>query len=778
MGLRRRHDRRPSANPSHTYTANGTYTARLTVTDVTAGKTGTATVPIIVGNTRPTVTIFAPPDGGFFEFGDSLPYAVSVTDPEETVDCSKVIVQPALGHDEHAHPETSTTACSGTAKTFLDEGHAEANAFWVIDARYTDSGGQGGSQPLTASATSIYRPKRFQAHYYDDNSGVAVEFNAAAENGQYVGAIQDNDWIKYEGMNFSGIDGLRYRVSAGPEGGGRIEARIGSPTGQLIATTPVNSTGGWFTFATTATTPITVPAGKHDVYLVFRSNPGVNWSMTLDAFEAVGAGVGTGQPVDPKEPRIDRTTGGDWVGKYGKAGYFMPLSDQSLPTGVTVTPNAAAQSFTSAATSTLRRALQRADGNGRRAATWFNQATGAFDIAVDVPAGKQYDLDLYFTNYDNNPREQTVQLVKRDGTPFAPSVAVSNFVEGQWVGWTIDEPVTVQVRKTSGNNTVMSGLFLSEVAVTDTTAPTVAATANPAPNAAGWHRTLPLTIAIAGDDGPGSGIDALEYALGDAAWTPYSAPVAITADTASELRYRATDKAGNVSVVGTLPIKVDTVAPTAAANVTPSGTITLSGADARSGLDRLEYALDDGAWTTYTAPVEVTAAGAHTVRYRATDVAGNVSEIQQATFTTGTGVTIKGTVPSTLALTFGEPAGFGVFTPGVARTYAATTTASVISSAGDATLSVADTGSSAPGHLVNGAFSLPSAVRVSASSSNGTALPGGALSGALLPLLSYTGPQTHDAVSIAFSQAIGVDDRLRTGDYGKTLTFTLSTTAP
>ena len=135
-----------------------------------------------------------------------------------------------------------------------------------------------------------------------------MEFDAAAENGQYVGAIQDNDWIKYEGMNFSGIDGLRYRVSAGPEGGGRIEARIGSPTGQLIATTPVNSTGGWFTFATTATTPITVPAGKHDVYLVFRSNPGVNWSMTLDAFEAVGAGVGTGQPVDPKEPRIDRTT--------------------------------------------------------------------------------------------------------------------------------------------------------------------------------------------------------------------------------------------------------------------------------------------------------------------------------------------------------------------------------------------------------------------------------------------------------------------------------------
>ena len=116
---------------------------------------------------------------------------------------------------------------------------------------------------------------------------------------------------------------------------------------------------------------------------------------------------------------------------------------------------------------------------------------------------------------------------------------MTNFVEGQWVGWTVDEPVTVQVRKTSGNNTVMSGLFLSEVAGADTTAPTVAATTSSAPNAAGWHRELPLTVAITGDDGAGSGIDTLEYALGDGPWAMYSAPVAITADTTAELRYRA-----------------------------------------------------------------------------------------------------------------------------------------------------------------------------------------------------------------------------------------------
>ena len=48
------------------------------------------------------------------------------------------------------------------------------------------------------------------------------------------------------------------------------------------------------------------------------------------------------------------------------------------------------------------------------------------------------------------------------------------------------------------------------------------------------------------------------------------------------------------------------------------------------------------------------------------------------------------------------PAGFGTFAAGVANTYTASTTANVISTAGNALLVVTDTSSTAPGHLVNG----------------------------------------------------------------------------
>ncbi|WP_156028285.1 gluzincin family metallopeptidase [Candidatus Solirubrobacter pratensis] len=138
---------------------------------------------------------------------------------------------------------------------------------------------------------------------------------------------------------------------------------------------------------------------------------------------------------------------------------------------------------------------------------------------------------------------------------------------------------------------------------------------------------------------------------------------------------------------------------------------------------------------------------------------------------------VSGTVPATLSLTLGAPGAFGPFVPGVQKEYGAQTTANVISTAGDAALTVADPSATAPGHLVNGAFSLPSALQVSATSpaGKGAAAPLGA---SPLPLLTWTAPVGNDAVAVAFTQTIGQNDALRTGAYSKTLTFTLSTTAP
>jgi predicted acyl esterase len=114
-----------------------------------------------------------------------------------------------------------------------------------------------------------------------------------------------------------------------------------------------------------------------------------------------------------------------------------------------------------------------------------------------------------------------------------------------------------------------------------------------------------------------------------------------------------------------------------------------------------------------------------------------------------------GTVPATLALTLGGAASFGAFTPGVAREYTAQTTANVISTAGDATLSA-----SGPVSMKNGTFTLASPLGVEISPS------------------SWAGPVSNGPAAITFRQSIGANEPLRTGTYAATVTFSLSTTTP
>jgi hypothetical protein len=140
-----------------------------------------------------------------------------------------------------------------------------------------------------------------------------------------------------------------------------------------------------------------------------------------------------------------------------------------------------------------------------------------------------------------------------------------------------------------------------------------------------------------------------------------------------------------------------------------------------------------------------------------------------------------GSVPATLSLTLGTAAAFVAFTPGVDRDYDTSMTASVISTAGDARLSLSDPGSDATGRLTNGTFSLAEPLQASASSARGLGAvlaPLSTTAGSPLSLLTYSGPVSNDAVTIAFRQHIAPTQALRTGAYTKTLTFTLSTTTP
>ncbi|MFD1146818.1 ThuA domain-containing protein [Saccharothrix hoggarensis] len=291
------------ANPSHTYTANGNYTARLTVTDAD-GKSASANVSIVVGNTAPVITLTSPVDGGFIDFGDQVSYRVTVTDAEDgTVDCQNVVVQPALGHDEHAHGYEQYRGCEGLAVMSGDEGHAGANIFGVLTAKYTDKGAPGVA-PLTSEAILVLQPKHKEAEFYeesgrapggvgDDAAGVQRENTTDTGGGQNIGFITDGDYFSLAPANLTGIDQVRFRVASG-SGGGLVEIRVGAPDGPVAGTATFGGTGGWQNWTTvTAELADNPPAGSK-LYFVTRRPQGsttTSYLANINWVEFVGQGV-------------------------------------------------------------------------------------------------------------------------------------------------------------------------------------------------------------------------------------------------------------------------------------------------------------------------------------------------------------------------------------------------------------------------------------------------------------------------------------------------------
>ncbi|GIF09866.1 glycoside hydrolase [Actinoplanes siamensis] len=107
-----------------------------------------------------------------------------------------------------------------------------------------------------------------------------VETEPSTEGGMNVGYLENGDYIKVKGVAFgSGATSFSARVASGTSGG-RLELRLGGPTGTLVGTCTVAGTGGWQTW-TTVTCPVSGATGTQDLYLRFTGGSGylfnVNW---------------------------------------------------------------------------------------------------------------------------------------------------------------------------------------------------------------------------------------------------------------------------------------------------------------------------------------------------------------------------------------------------------------------------------------------------------------------------------------------------------------------
>ncbi|MDL5204898.1 family 16 glycoside hydrolase [Streptomyces sp. ALI-76-A] len=215
-----------------------------------------------------------------------------------------------------------------------------------------------------------------------------------------------------------------------------------------------------------------------------------------------------------------------------------------------------------------------------------------------------------------------------------------------------------------GHGQMQGILVVTEGGGEDTTPPETAARVTGAQNAQGEYVGSASVAISATDEDGGSGVDAVQYAVGDTGdWLPYTAPVVVDQVGGHTIRYRALDKAGNVSPEKSVrftvvpPASDDTAPPDTSATVSGQqnadgtyvdmATVTVTASDTGSGVNTIEYAVGTGAWQPYTAPVMVHQVGTHTVRYRATDKAGNVAAEKSVRFTVVAATPQDTTAPTT-----------------------------------------------------------------------------------------------------------------------------------
>ncbi|NIH84577.1 OmpL47-type beta-barrel domain-containing protein [Amycolatopsis granulosa] len=197
----------------------------------------------------------------------------------------------------------------------------------------------------------------------------------------------------------------------------------------------------------------------------------------------------------------------------------------------------------------------------------------------------------------------------------------------------------------AGNTSEPKTLTVRVDPLGDVVAPFVTARLDGEQNTEGGYLGTATLVLTATDTE--SGIASVEYDLDGAGYVRYGQPVTITAVGPHTVHYRATDRAGNTSAAQTASFTI-----AAAGDVTPpvvtaqlSGaqnwswdylgpvTVTLMATDEASGVARVQYSVDGSVFTRYHKPFVIDHLGTHTVRYRATDLAGNTSATGTVTFT-------------------------------------------------------------------------------------------------------------------------------------------------
>jgi len=152
----------------------------------------------------------------------------------------------------------------------------------------------------------------------------------------------------------------------------------------------------------------------------------------------------------------DSITQGQWTNRFGAEGFYLVNGSQQLPPQVLLSTSNATAATWSDSTEDARALLDPLQSN-RIAARW--EATDAFTVSVDLRDGFWHHMTLYFVDWDDAGRRQTITIRDSISGRTIDSYSLSNFAGGIYLQWTIRGLFEIDITNDAGPGAVLSGLF-------------------------------------------------------------------------------------------------------------------------------------------------------------------------------------------------------------------------------------------------------------------------------------------------------------------------------
>lgn len=148
--------------------------------------------------------------------------------------------------------------------------------------------------------------KQFDATKFDESASGIIASERFGTNA--LRGIKDGDWTAYYNIDVTNLDSIKFNINVA-QSGGSIEVRVGSATGNIIASQKVMSSGTGGFFGSRVTIPAKINtlgiAGPQNLYFVFREpQPESTDQATLDLAASADVAiifVGTDQTTGREE---------------------------------------------------------------------------------------------------------------------------------------------------------------------------------------------------------------------------------------------------------------------------------------------------------------------------------------------------------------------------------------------------------------------------------------------------------------------------------------------